>query len=144
MNKQERRFRHGELITEAWNPSIKTVPYAMLTIGEEPIPLVAHKVSAKMSEVLGETLATRARIFSAGDLRIIASVDNTLKHGRMLHISVSKQSELPTWTEMIAVKRHFFPADVAAVMAMPEEAVYVNIQEYTLHIWQLPEKWGME
>lgn len=74
--------------------------------------------------------------------KIIATIDDS-KHGVLLHVSVSHTTTLPPWSLMIAVKRHFFPADVAAAMIMPEEEVYVNSHPFCLHIWQLPEKWDI-
>lgn len=143
MNAREKRIRHGELWTVAWNPSIKAEPYAILSVNGVDLPLEQLRIDADLSDALRETLATRARIFRAGELRLIASTDNT-RHGRLLHVSVSKESELPSWYEMIAIKRHFYPDDVAAVMVAPEETEYVNIHEFTLHWWQLPVKWSMQ
>lgn len=142
MKRNERRLRHGELQTVSWNPSIATDAYGTLAVSGNVVPLSVMRVPESIASKVVPPGASRARFFAAGDLRIIASVDNT-HHGRMLHVSVSKQDELPNWDEMIAVKRHFYPDDVAAVMVAPEEEVYVNIQQYTLHWWQLPEKWGM-
>lgn len=75
-------------------------------------------------------------------LKVIATADNR-HHGRLLHVSVSHTRVLPPWPVMIAIKRHFFPDDVAAAMVMPEEAVYVNQHSRCLHISQLPVEWGI-
>jgi hypothetical protein len=93
--------------------------------------------------VAGQTVV-RPPTWTAPDagLRLIASIDPTV-HGRLLHLSVSHRRVLPPWPVLIALKRRFFPPTVAAAMLMPEEAVYVNLQTRTLHVWQLPEKWGV-
>jgi hypothetical protein len=142
MSLKEKRLRHGELLTVAWNPSIKRDAYAVLSIDGEDVPLTSLRVPESTASKVVPEGAAKARFFALGDARIIASVDNTTQ-GRMLHISVSHKESLPSWSEMIAIKRHFFPDDVAAVMVMPEEEVYVNMHQFTLHIWQLPEKWGI-
>lgn len=145
MKKHERRLRHGELITRAWNPEINGSKSGLITIGDDRIELRALNIKPDLIGAMKEHEpgVQRFRAYRLGeDIRIIASIDDT-KHGRMLHLSVSRLDRLPSWTEMIAIKRHFYPDDVCAVMVAPEEEVYVNIQTFTLHWWQLPEKWGI-
>lgn len=138
-------MRHGELITQAWNPGFSEEVAGQIQIGDETLELRSMRISRELADLMKQESdgMTRLRVYALGDaLRIIATTDHT-RHGRMLHVSVSCRDRLPTWTEMIAIKRRFFPDDVAAVMVMPEEEVYVNQHQFTLHIWQLPEKWGI-
>jgi hypothetical protein len=144
MSKRERRARHGELITEAWNPNWETASAGHITINGQPIELRRMSMTAHEHLTIARHVndPSRFRVYSLGELRIIASIDVT-EHGRLMHISVSRSDCYATWDEMIAIKRHFYPPDVAAVMVAPEEEVYVNIQSWTLHWWQLPVKWGL-
>lgn len=145
MKRIERRLRHGELITKAWNPSLTSLKQSTITVDETSLELRALNLDrgliASMQQY--EPGLQRFKAYSLGeDIRIIASIDDT-KHGRLLHVSTSRIDRLPSWPELIAIKRYFYPDDVAAVMVAPEEEVYVNIQVYTMHWWQLPEKWGI-
>ena len=144
MSKQERRARHGELITRAWNPSFDSAKAGHITINGVPIELRRLAMSGANAREIGKAVSdpSRLRLYMLGELRIISSIDIT-EHGRLMHVSVSLPDRYPTWDEMIAIKRHFYPPDVAAVMIAPEEEVYVNIQSWTLHWWQLPVKWGL-
>jgi len=108
--------------------------------GPTPIPFVP---TTGPILVAGETIVrSRSFVAPAFGLAIIASVDPG-PHGTLLHVSVSHRTVLPPWPVLIAVKRHFFPPDVAAALIMPEEEVYANLHGRTLHITQLPEKWGI-
>lgn len=143
--KKDRRIRHGELLTEAWNPSYLEGISGQIVIGEETLEMRSIRLATDLANYFKSEQPTmnRVRAYAIGsELRVIASIDGT-SHGRLLHVSASCRDRLPTWTEMIAIKRRFYPDDVAGVMVMPEEEVYVNQHEFTLHIWQLPEKWGM-
>lgn len=146
MKRNDRRLRHGELITKAWNPSLENKKIGVIEIeGEGAKELRALSIRNDLIEAMKvhEPGFQRFKCYSLGeDLRIIASIDDT-RHGRLLHVSTSRIDRLPSWPELIAIKRHFYPDDVAAVMVAPEEEVYVNVQVYTMHWWQLPEKWGI-
>ena len=140
MNKRlERARRRGEPVTRAWNPVIEVKPFTQIEVDGESYELVkVTPESTKRSKAFVD-----ARAYRAGPLGIIASIDKT-KHGHLMHLSVSHKDKLPSWSTMITVKRLFFHEDVAAMMPMPEEEVYVNVHEFCLHIWQLPEKWGLK
>lgn len=66
------------------------------------------------------------------------------------HVSVSlkNQKRTPTWEEMCAIKDMFFEAEEEVVQYHPKKSEYVNIHEYTLHLWRpiigsvtTPPKW---
>jgi hypothetical protein len=148
-SKRDRRIRHGELITEAWNPVYGSDIAGSIDVQHEDGTTESVELrSLRMSKELANAIKhesqeiQRLRAYSMGDIRILASIDNTAQ-GRLMHLSVSRQDRLPSWPEMIAIKERFYPDDVAAVMVAPERENYVNVHVYTLHWWQLPEKWGM-
>lgn len=128
----------------AWNPSLPSGEPFTLDVdwegGEGPgaVPFTLCQPIALVDE-RHRGFAWKSPVFG---VKILATIDVT-QHGRLLHVSVSHDRVLPPWPLMIAVKRRFFPADVAAVMVMPETDVYVNVHPRCLHIWQLPEKWGV-
>ena len=86
---------------------------------------------------------TLAHAYVGMGYTLLISIDNTI-HGRLLHFSLSSPQELPPWDLITGIKRRLFPPDVAAVMHLPEEASYVNVHEYCLHVWQLPVKWDTQ
>src|SRR5574338_131114 len=135
MKRTERRLRHGELITKAWNPSLDHSSVGFIEIEDKgSVELRALRITSPLVEAMRQASPglQRFRCYALGDeLRIIASIDDT-KHGRMLHVSTSCLDRYPTWPELIAVKRYFYPDDVAAVMVAPEEEVYVNVQSFTM------------
>lgn len=54
------------------------------------------------------------------------------------HISVSvaaKKMRMPTWEEMCFVKNKFFEPEEEAFQIHPKQSEYVNLQNYTLHLW---------
>ncbi len=131
-------------VPRTWRPVLPDAGPFDLAVdweGADGPPLIPFLPTAPLVLVAGET-TVRPRAWTAPAFRLglLASVDPTA-HGRLLHVSCSHPTVLPPWPILIALKRHFFPPDVAAAMVMPEEEVYVNVHARTLHVWQLPEKW---
>lgn len=79
---------------------------------------------------------------SLDDMRVIASLDET-PHGKLLHVSLSYLDKDPSWAEIRAVRDAFFPADVDAMMMLPQAQDYVNVHQHAFHIWQTPTEWGV-
>lgn len=54
------------------------------------------------------------------------------------HISVSilNAERNPTWLEMCKIKEMFFEDEEIAIQYHPKKSEYVNIHEYTLHLWK--------
>lgn len=76
-------------------------------------------------------------------MRVIATVDKHPAFDKwLLHASVSYPEHLPNWRDVRRVKDALF-GDVDAAMILPRAEDYVNINEYTLHLWQLPVVWGV-
>jgi hypothetical protein len=127
--------------TRTWNPSLPE---------PGPIPIGLTGIFSVELDYGGpvdfshDGHSSKGQWYAGYGLKVIATIDNT-KHGRLLHVSVtaSDAGEVPPWEAMIAIKRALYPPDVAAMMVMPEEEVYVNLHSGCLHIWQLPEKWDI-
>jgi hypothetical protein len=52
------------------------------------------------------------------------------------HVSVSRRDRLPTWDEMMEIKRLWFDPEEVCVMFAPAESQYVNNHAYCLHWWR--------
>lgn len=52
------------------------------------------------------------------------------------HVSASFRNRTPTWEEMAEIKDMFFRKDETAVQFHPEEAEYINMHPFVLHIWK--------
>lgn len=79
---------------------------------------------------------------SSNALRVVCSSDKTL-HGQLLHVSISHQGHLPSWREIREARALFFPDDIDVMMVLPKAADYVNLHQFTFHLWQTPFKWGI-
>lgn len=53
---------------------------------------------------------------------------------RWLHLSVSRQSRVPSYDDLCLVKRVFI-GDRKAIQVFPPKAEHVNIHNYCLHLW---------
>lgn len=54
------------------------------------------------------------------------------------HVSVSIQNveRCPKWSEMCKIKEMFFEDDEIVMQLHPKKSEYVNIHNYTLHLWK--------
>jgi len=145
MNKTiERARKRGRMPTKAWTPKIDIPAFSSIEIDGKNHEVTRIYIQLPNLEAsVKKRWISEYRVYDVENYGIIASLDRS-KHGYLLHLSVSHAEHLPPWEIMIGLKRLFFPDDVAAVMLLPEEEVYINVHEHTLHIWQLPEKWGIE
>lgn len=85
----------------------------------------------------------RSAVYQCGDgLRVICSLDET-QHGNLMHVSVSRAKENPSWDDLKAVRAAFFDSDIDCMMVMPKKEDYVNIHNFCFHIWQTPTQWGV-
>ena len=73
-------------------------------------------------------------------LRVIVTHDGT-PHGLLRHLSCSYHDRLPTWDEVGMLREAFFPDDWDVIQVLPRTGEYVNVQSYTLHLFQSPETW---
>ena len=74
---------------------------------------------------------------------VIVTLDDTDRHGVLLHASISLEDRYPTWEEIKQLKRQVFGPDMDVMQVIPKDADYVNIHPNTFHLWQTPEAWGV-
>lgn len=72
---------------------------------------------------------------SIGGLRVIASVEPELDGKHWLHVSVSRNSFLPSWDDLREVKDLFVGKDRLAVQILPKAADHYNLHPHCLHLW---------
>lgn len=81
-------------------------------------------------------------------LRVIATLDRPTEHivaggaHHLLHVSLSYPEHLPAWWEVVAIKDAVFGPNVDACLILPRASDDVNIQPFTLQLWQMPRVWG--
>jgi len=51
------------------------------------------------------------------------------------HVSASLAFRCPTWEEMCFIKSVFYGENVTVVQYHPKKSEYVNIHNFTLHLW---------
>jgi len=75
-------------------------------------------------------------------LKIMKSIDNTPKWGKLKHVSISHEHRYPTWDEILEIKEIFF-GDTDVMMIMPKKENYVNFHPNCFHLWATPESWDI-
>lgn len=68
-------------------------------------------------------------------LRVILSAAVEDDGKRWLHLSMSLATRLPTWSELVQAKEAFMGKESRAVQVLPPRSEWVNIHEYTLHLF---------
>lgn len=128
-----------------WNPAIRPgteVHIELPELGVSGVFVWSHEIAGAP----GAPKNWRGQVYQGmdafGGFSCIVSIDQT-HHGRLLHLSVAHAKGFPTWEVIHALKDWFFPADVAAMMVLPEQEVYVNYHSNCFHVWQIPVKWGV-
>lgn len=66
----------------------------------------------------------------------IAIADNGLSDSEWEHVSVTTSYRCLTWEEMCKIKDMFFLEDEAVMQIHPAKKNYVNVHNYTLHLWR--------
>jgi len=76
------------------------------------------------------------RAYRRMDGLVVIVSANVERDGRTwLHVSLSRASKLPSWSDLRAVKNAFIGPEKMAVQVLPREAEYVNLHPFTLHLW---------
>jgi len=52
------------------------------------------------------------------------------------HVSVSLESRVPTWDELVWIKDMFWDDEDCVVQYIPPKSEYVNNCKYCLHLWR--------
>ncbi len=68
-------------------------------------------------------------------LRVLFSVSRERDGKAWMHVSCSRMDKLPSWKDLIHVKRVFVGPQRKAIQVLPAEDEHVNIHPYCLHLW---------
>jgi len=76
--------------------------------------------------------------------KVIWSLDDTgvEKWGKLKHVSMSREFDLPTWRQVVEVKNRWF-GDVDCMMILPKLEDYVNLHAFCFHLWETPQPWEL-
>lgn len=58
------------------------------------------------------------------------------------HLSIAHRRRYPTWDEIADARYEFCPHDITMAMLLPPPEQYVNLHEYTFHVWQIEDRRG--
>jgi hypothetical protein len=68
-------------------------------------------------------------------MRVISSVARYGDGKLWFHVSISHRKRMPTYDDLVYLKRHWIGDDRKAIMVLPEISKHVNIHEYCLHLY---------
>jgi len=68
-------------------------------------------------------------------LHVIESVHKELDGKSWKHVSVSRRSRIPSYEDLVLVKKQFIGEDKTAYQIFPKASHHVNIHPYCLHLW---------
>lgn len=113
-------------------------PVIMLPIsergGEEAVgeqPLVIPPGWKHVADLLPNWLA----FAHPGGLGVILSARRERDGETWLHVSLSRDNELPDYWDLCQVKRDWIGRFRKAIQVFPSEEEHVDIQPFTLHLW---------
>jgi hypothetical protein len=101
--------------------SVQDLPY--------PVEVAVNSMIANMAE---ESL----RAFTFGDCRVLVGFDQSIG----FHLSISCKDRYPTWDEVAHARYHLIPNEATMAFVLPPMEEYVNIHDYTFHLWQVVRK----
>jgi len=69
-------------------------------------------------------------------LQVFRTVDDVYDDGKVwMHVSLSYPNRLPTYEDMVVVKREFIGDDRVAYQVFPDKEKHINHHPYCLHLW---------
>lgn len=68
-------------------------------------------------------------------LKVLYSIDDFGDGKKVLHVSVSRRSNLPSWEDLKRCKTIFMGPDVDAFHIIPRASDHVNLHSFTMHLW---------
>lgn len=72
------------------------------------------------------------RVFMMAGARIIVTDEPV-----GLHLSISRHDRDPSWDEIATVRYRLLPPDLSFGILLPPLAEYVNVHQFTFHLWQV-------
>jgi hypothetical protein len=55
------------------------------------------------------------------------------------HLSIAHKHRYPTWDEIADVRYALCPEDVTMAMLLPPPGEYLNVHEFTFHLWEIDD-----
>lgn len=69
------------------------------------------------------------------DLAVVESIGVEVDARRRQHVSVSRADRLPSWDDLLLVKRLFLGHDATALQVLPPSGKHISYHPYCLHLW---------
>jgi hypothetical protein len=86
--------------------------------------------------ILEQTRADGARwINNKRQMVVIGSIAIEDDGKKWLHMSMSHRKRVPTYDELIYLKRNWIGEDRKAIMVLPEKEKHINIHPFVLHLF---------
>lgn len=73
--------------------------------------------------------------FKMGRCAVIVTMD-----GGAWHLSISTRDAMPSYREMKAARYHYCPDDIYMAEIFPPKAEFVNLHQFTRHLYQIKIK----
>ena len=68
-------------------------------------------------------------------LAVMCSISMMENGEKVLHVSLSRKSRLPSWDDVKRVKDAFIGEEREAYHVLPKQSDYINLMPYCLHLW---------
>ena len=88
-----------------------------------------------ISKIFGFGAVDYLKAWSHNGMSVMASVGVYDDEKEWLHVSVSRKSRIPSYEDMVMVKRDFIGDDKKAISVLPEKEYHVNIAKNCLHLF---------
>lgn len=75
-------------------------------------------------------------------LLVLVSVATKNYGHKVLHVSLSRRSRLPSWEDVKRVKDAFIGPEREAYHVLPKQSDYINLMPYCLHLWSELEEYN--
>lgn len=92
-------------------------------------PWIERAIPAAYVELQGQ------RVFEHRDGRRVIVTVAPHDGKRWLHVSVSRAKYIPSYEDLVDVKRTFVTDVVQAIQVFPTRERHINIHPYSLHLW---------
>ena len=98
------------------------------------LPSYWKQTKVSIYNILSKDASEYIRSYDFNGLHVIASPAK-YKGVEWLHVSFSRKSRIPDYKDIQLVRKDFIGTDKKSIMVSPDEAHYVNIAKYCLHLW---------
>ena len=89
-------------------------------------------------ESIQQLISAKARYYMKGDCRAIFTLEPARLTGLVRqHLSVSCADRLPNWDELKDARYSLMGLGITVVSVLPPSTEYVNIHNFTLHLWEV-------